>query len=516
VSSWPAAEPDDLAEVALGATVDDAAALAGEGAGAGAGAGDGHGHGEGDGDGPTGVAASARVWHPGQRLLTTGLVLLVTLIASESLAIATVMPLVERDLGELALYGWVFSGFFLGNLLGIVAAGRAADRVRADIPLAIGLVLFVAGLSIGGAAPSMAVLVAGRVVQGIGAGAIPAVAYACIARAYAPTARPRMFALLSTAWVVPSLVGPGLSGLVGENIGWRWVLLGLLPLVVVAGVLAAVAVRRVPPPEHVGGPGASLVRAGQLVVGAGVLLAGLGLAPSPVAIPVTGAGLVIGVDAFRRLTPPGTLRAAAGLPATVTLKLLFMASFFAVDTYVPLALTSQKGVDAAYAGAVITVTSLVWTAGSWIQERRVRTVGPRPLVATGLACVLCGAVVLALVLLPAVPVALAFVGGAVAGLGAGLTFAPLSTATLATAEPGREGAASSATQLAEVLGVALGSGIGGVVVAVTEGSGAGVAPGVAAVFIGAGLLAVLGMALAPRLPRSVVGAETDVIPAPAL
>ena len=191
-----------------------------------------------------------------------------------------------------------------------------------------------------------------------------------------------------------------------------------------------------------------------------------------------------------------------------------MASFFAVDTYVPLALTSQKGVEATYAGAVITITSLVWTAGSWIQERRVRTAGPRPLVVGGLACVAGGAVLLSVVLLPAVPVGLAFVGGAIAGLGAGLTFAPLSTATLASAEPGHEGAASSATQLAEVLGVALGSGIGGVVVAATEAAGAGVAPGVAAVFLGAAGVAVLGTSLAPRLPRSVVATSSGPITAP--
>ncbi|MEZ5144331.1 MAG: MFS transporter [Acidimicrobiales bacterium] len=445
-----------------------------------------------------------RVWVPGRRLLTAGLILLVTLVASESLAIATVMPLVEQDLGDLALYGWVFSGFFLGNLVGIVAAGRAADRVRPDVPLVAGLALFVAGLAIGGAAPSMAALVAGRVVQGIGAGAIPAVAYVCIARAYPPEARPRMFALLSTAWVIPSLIGPGLSGLVGQQLGWRWVLLGLLPLVVVAGALAAVAVRDVRRPDEPIVSGPSMARAAQLVLGAGLLLAGLDLAPSLVSLPVALAGLAIGVDAFARLTPAGTLRARPGLPATVIVKLVFMASFFAVDTYIPLAVTSQKGVDATYAGAIITVTSLVWTAGSWIQERRVRHAGPRPLVATGFSCIVAGAALLAVVLVPAVPVALAFLGGAVLGLGAGLTYAPLSAATLASAERGHEGAATSATQLAEVLGIALGSGIGGVVIAATESAGAGVTPGVVAVYVGAGVLAIAGTLLAVRLPPSVV------------
>ena len=71
--------------------------------------------------------------------------LTITLVAFESLAIATVMPVVSDDLGGLGLYGWVFSGFFLGSLLGIVLAGRAADRRGTRLPFAAGLVLFAVG-----------------------------------------------------------------------------------------------------------------------------------------------------------------------------------------------------------------------------------------------------------------------------------------------------------------------------------------------------------------------------------
>src|SRR5690606_26819038 len=130
------------------------------------------------------------VWSPARRRLTTALVLTITLVAFESLAIATVMPVVADDLGGLGLYGWVFSGFFLGNLLGIVWAGQAADRHGTRMPYAAGLVVFTAGLLVGGAAGSMGMLVAGRVAQGLGAGVIPAVAYATVARAYPPGLRP--------------------------------------------------------------------------------------------------------------------------------------------------------------------------------------------------------------------------------------------------------------------------------------------------------------------------------------
>jgi len=108
------------------------------------------------------VTAPDGVWAPARRRLTTGLVLTITLVAFEALAIATIMPVVSDDLGGLGLYGWVFSGFFLGNLLGIVLAGEAADRRGTRAPFLAGLVLFSFGLIIGGAGPSRAVCGGGR------------------------------------------------------------------------------------------------------------------------------------------------------------------------------------------------------------------------------------------------------------------------------------------------------------------------------------------------------------------
>src|SRR6202046_1451753 len=174
---------------------------------------------------------------PQRRALTVGLVLTVTFVASEALAVVTVMPVVARDLGGLRLYGWVFSGFMLGNVIGIVAAGREADRRGPAVPFVAGVVLFGSGLALAGLAPSMGVLVAGRVLQGVGAAAIPSVAYAAIGRNLPGTLRARMMAVLSTAWVAPGLAGPAVSAEVAHLFGWRWVFLGLLPIVAVAGAL---------------------------------------------------------------------------------------------------------------------------------------------------------------------------------------------------------------------------------------------------------------------------------------
>ena len=224
------------------------------------------------------------LWAPQRRALTAGLVLTITFVASEALAVVTVMPVVARDLGGLGLYGWVFSGFMLGSVVGIVAAGREADRRGPAIPFVAGVVLFGAGLAVAGLAPSMGVLVAGRVLQGLGAGAVPSVAYATIGRSLPETLRPRMMAVLSTAWVAPGLAGPAVSAEVARLFGWRWVFLGLLPVVAVAGAIAVPALIRLGPPAASEAQEHRLTDGLRTAGGAALILAGLTLAAGSGAI----------------------------------------------------------------------------------------------------------------------------------------------------------------------------------------------------------------------------------------
>lgn len=451
----------------------------------------------------TGQAASVPtggVWSPGRRTLTVGLILLVTLVASEALAVATVMPKVEQDLGDIWLYGWVFSAFFLGNLVGIVVAGQASDRMKPVVPFAVGVVLFVAGLLLGGLAGSMILLVAARLLQGIGAGALPTVAYVAIGREYPPAARPRMFALMSTAWVVPSLIGPGLAAVVGEQVGWRWVFLGLVPIVVVCGLAVMGSVARIAAPATPASGGSNLRDALLVALGAGLTLGGLAESRGVFAIPLTLVGFAIMVTAFRRLTPPGTLRARVGLPATILIKGVLTFAFFQADAYVPLALTSVRGTSILFAGLAVTACSLLWTVGSWVQERRIHRIGPRPLVQQGFVFTGLGIALLMVTMAPGVPVALGIVAWAIGGLGIGLAYSPLSVTALALAGPGREGTVSSALQLSDVLGVALGTGIGGVVIAHGDRAGWAPRPGILIVFAMALAVSIIGVALARRLP----------------
>ncbi len=434
-----------------------------------------------------------------RRLLLVGIVSLVTVVAVESMAITTVMPLVERDLGDLWLYGWAFSAFFLGDLVGIVVGGRSADRIHPVGPLLVGLLVFGVGLVVGGLAPSMLVLVVGRFLQGIGAGVVPAVAYVCVARGFAVEERPRIFAIMSTAWVLPSLLAPLAASAVAELVGWRWVFLGLVPVTAFAGVLALASLRTLTAPGGHHGEPTPIGRVILLVIGAGLLLGGLGATTPWLAVVVVLVGLAVGLPPLRRLLPPGTGRAAPGLPAAVLLRGILTFAFFSADVYVSLAVTSARGSTTFVAGAALAVGSLTWTVGAWSQARWYPTWGAARLERLAGTVLLVGTLLMPVALVDRVPLWVWFVATSVAGLGMGLGYAPLSNVTLAAAAPGREGAASASLQLSDVLGIALGTGVGGVIVSGGGRLGLDPAAALAAVFGMSAAAAVAVIALSGRL-----------------
>src|SRR2546429_2230391 len=353
------------------------------------------------------VAASPPrgLWAPQRRALAPGLVLTTTFIAAEALAVLTIMPRVAHDLGGLSLYGWVFSGFMLASLVGAVAAGRDADRVGPARPYLVGLALFAAGLAVAGLAHSMAVLVVGRCLQGLGAGATPAIVYVAIGRRLPERVRPQMMAVLSTAWVVPGLLGPVLSAEVTRAFGWRAVFLGLIPLVGLAGALSlpplvrigrptsedaaapesTAAVPKAPArpaasPSIAADPAATAAERGRAgehaladalrtAVGGALVLEALASGSPTLAPAFAAGGLALGGPALRRLLPVGTLSARRGLPATILSRGLLTFAFFGADAFVTLAITAPLHGSTALASAVITASTLAWSAAAWLQAR---------------------------------------------------------------------------------------------------------------------------------------------------
>ena len=464
---------------------------------------------------------------PGYRRLTAGMVLVVSFIAFEAIAVATVLPVVVRHLGGIRLYGWAFSAFMLAQLVGIVVAGPLVDRIGMLRPTLVAAVLFSVGLLVDGTAPTMLVLVVGRVVQGVGAGVLVVALNVLVGRGYPAPLRPRAYAAMSTAWVIPGVVGPAVAGVVAEDLSWRLVFLALIPAVLAAAAIAlpAIAHAEATPseadaPSDLGArPGPSRAEKRPGVVVAVALAGGTALviealsARQPVLSPVLGLiGLALVVPALRSVIPGRVV--SPGRPAdgrrpdqrqlgTMGVAALVNLGFFGAEAFLPLSLTSLHHRSVTEAGVVLTVAALTWTAGSWVQARLVHVVGPRRLCTMGLALVAVGVAGVGTLDWSSTPWWVGFVAWGVAGAGMGLSYATTTLVVLSSAEAGRQGGPIAAMQVLVTLGVAVGSGVGGAALALSIALGDGRAPGLRAVDATAVVAALVGLCLTVTMPRSV-------------
>ncbi|HLV80163.1 MAG TPA: hypothetical protein VKT32_07760, partial [Chthonomonadaceae bacterium] len=200
--------------------------------------------------------------------------------------------------------------------------------------------------------------------------------------------------------------------------------------------------------------------------------AGLGLRRPLFAMMLVLPGAALAIAALRRLLPPGTLTARAGLPAAIAMLGLLNLAFFGVDAFVPLTLIKLRGQTATAAGLALTAATLTWTTGAWLQAHLTATRSRRALVVLG--WLLIGASIggMVCILHPSVPRVLALPIWGLGGLGMGLAYSTSKLVILENMPPGQEGAVSASMQLTDALGSALGTGIGGAILAaLAAGSG---------------------------------------------
>ncbi|MFI0354426.1 MFS transporter [Actinomadura sp. 9N407] len=441
---------------------------------------------------------------PGHRGATLGIVLVVTLMSFEAMAVGTVMPVIAADLDGMALYAWGFSATLIAGLPATVLGGGWADRSGPARPLLAGPATFVTGLAIAGAAPTMAIFVAGRAVQGVGTGIAMVGTYVLIARVYPERLRPRVFAALSAAWVLPSLIGPALGGLAAERLGWRWVFLGLIPLVIPPTLMLVPAMRGLRGGAPSGGALAGKARYLAAIVaaaGAAALLYGLdhtGWALLPVAVAGL-AGLVAGLP---RLLPPGTLRMRQGLPSVVLARGLLAGAFFGMDVFIPLTLVSLHGFSPTQAGMVLTVAALGWSAASQYQGRSRR---PQAFFVR-LGAVLVTAGIAGTVLALQTSGWAAAITWIIGGAGMGFAVGSLSVLLLRLSPEEEQGTNSSALQIADTLGSSLVVGIAGALVTAFGTGRLALGLGVAGILFVA--IAAIGIIAALRVQATLNGAPS--------
>ena len=414
------------------------------------------------------TSGSAGVFDRAHRRTTVGLLMLITFIAFEAMAVGTAMPTAVAELDGLAWYGWPFSAFLVASVVGLVIGGDAGDRRGPRFALPSGVAVFAAGLLLSGTAGHMAVFVAGRAVQGLGAGVMVVLLYVIAAQAYDPELRPRLFGAFSTAWVLPALVGPLVAGLVTTHASWRLVFLGLLPLIALGALLVVSAGRSFTAPADP--PAAAPARRWWAA------LAGLGIAALQYAgqrLDLLGAVLAVaGVTALvvglRPLLPLGTVRARPGIPAVVASRGLLAGAFFGMDALLPLTLTSVHGYSPTAAGVPLTAGAIGWATASNLQGR-FPAVPRERLLRLGFALVGVGLAGSALAAVPALGGWPAYPFWALAGLGMGLGMPSVGVLLLDQSPEHRRGADSAALQIADVTASALCVGLAGVLVAAAAG-----------------------------------------------
>jgi MFS family permease len=305
--------------------------------------------------------------------------------------------------------------------------------------------------------------------------------------------------------VIPGLVAPAVGGLVAEHLGWRFVFLGIAMLPGAALALVLPPLRRLDA-EHAGpaDPGSHLpIRAALLLAaGTAAVVEGLGTTTAWIAVPLVAAGIAIALPALRRLVPPGTLRVAPGLPAAVATRAFATFSFFGTDAFFAFALAEVRHLSAVEVGLVLTPTTMTWTLGSWLQARTIDRFTRRAMATAGIALIVVGAALTGLAVLSAgVPVWVSAATWALGGLGMGMSYGPTNLVVLSEAPKGAVGATTASVELTDGLGTALGTGIGGAIVAAAATSGWTRTSALAVVFAVMAVVGVAGVAGARRFPR---------------
>lgn len=446
------------------------------------------------------ASSKSRLWAPERRGPTAGIILLVTLLAFENMGVSTAMPRMVSELDGNEMYAWPFLAFLAASVIATVLSGRLSDLRGPRPSLLIGPATFLVGLIVAGTAQDMTQLLLGRVLQGLGGGAQVVAVYVLIGLVYPERDRPAVFGLLASAWVVPSLVGPALSGWLTETFSWRWVFLGLAPLVLLGVLLLVPVLRNLP--EHRPDPNQRRgLPLAALAAGAGVV--GLSWAaqhPSGVNLLVGLVGLVVLIPALNVLLPKGTLKAREGLPATILARALLAGSFFATEAFIPLTLTSVHGYSAIASGIPLTLTAIGWSTAAWWQSRK-PDIPRAKLVRWGFVLNATGIAGVTLIAPAWGPAWITPVLWGIAGAGMGLAMSSLSVLTLAASSDVDRGFNSSALQISDMLGSALLVGLGGVLVTTFASTQAPTAAIVPFDLLMAGI-AVLGAVLTRRLGRA--------------
>ncbi|WP_405203149.1 MFS transporter [[Kitasatospora] papulosa] len=342
---------------------------------------------------PDGAPDTAR----GRRPVAAALMLGMGLAAIDGTIVATAVPQIVGDLGGFSVFSWLFSGYLLAVTVTLPVYGKLSDTFGRKPVLIAGIILFLAGSLLCAAAWNMAALIAFRVVQGLGGGALQGTVQTIAADLYPLRERPKIQAKLSTVWATSAVAGPAVGGLLAAYADWRWIFLINLPVGAVALWLVARHLHEPARPRPVTRPRVDW--AGALAVFATGALLLTALVQGGVAWPWLSApslGLLGATAALGALTVlierrtadpviPGWVWRRRTI-ASVNLALGAMGLLMVAPTvFLPTYAQSVLGLGPIAAGFVLSVMTLSWPVSAALSDRVYNRIGFRRTAVVGMS-----------------------------------------------------------------------------------------------------------------------------------
>jgi EmrB/QacA subfamily drug resistance transporter len=394
------------------------------------------------------------------------------LVAIDATILATAVPAVVSDLGGFTSFPWLFSIYLLAQAISVPVYGKLADLYGRKPLMLLGVGLFVTGSLLSGIAWSMPMLIAFRLVQGLGAGAVQPIGMTILGDIYTLKERATVQGYVASVWAVASLVGPTLGGVFSDTIGWRWIFYVNLPLGLAAGwVLWRRFEERVERTRHrIDVLGATLLGGGGTLLLLGLLEGGVQWSwgsPTSVGLFVGSALLLVAfVYAEKRATEPvlpmwvfrsrvlNVANAGSLVVGVLTLGL---------SSYVPLYAQRVLGSGALVAGLALAAMTIGWPLAAATAGRFYLTVGFRATFVMGGLFVLAGSLLLLTVNGDSSVVHLAF-PCFVMGIGFGYVASPAVVAAQTAVDWTNRGVATGTNMFARSIGSAVGVAVFGAVV----------------------------------------------------
>jgi EmrB/QacA subfamily drug resistance transporter len=406
------------------------------------------------------AAGSNRFW------VLSATVVLIFMTGVEGTVVATAMPTIVSQLGGFDLFSWVFSAYFLSQGVTIPIYGRLADLFGRKRVLFFGLTLFLAGTLLCGFAQNMAVLVAFRALQGLGAGAVQPINQTLIGDLYPPAMRARMAGFFSSIWGIAAIVGPVLGAFVIAQVGWTWVFWVTVPIGVAAFLLLAFALR-----ERVERRAHRIDYLGSLLLSLGIGLLMYAFIEAKDIGAVGFLGLLFPSALILALFVRHERRAAEpilplGLWRNGVITCGFIGCFcvgavvMASTTFLPAYIQGVMGESPIVAGYALAVSSVTWIAGSAGGGRIMLRFSYRAATLIGAAFLVVGIGML-IALDPARGPLWAAVGTSLVGVGMGLTQNTYTVAAQSCVDWSQRGTATALIAFSRMFGQTIGTAIYG-------------------------------------------------------